>query len=221
MSSRGHRVFVFTLWMCVGVSINVIVASVILNYGLRTARPDPFSPVTTMPGDWTLAAPSWPAPQRSRLDRWWWGDRLLLSWNPDPTLLRQISEGFISDEQEQFADRRVDRYRVGLPLATASCWYIQTSSPKPFGTYGWNSVLFTSLPGAGDIVIPLRPIWAGLLVNSFVFGFGLWTLSRIPGVLRRRQRRRNGRCQNCGYDRIGLTRQSPCPECGQSFPASH
>ena len=63
--------------------------------------------------------------------------------------------------------------------------------------------------------LPVRPIWAGLAVNSMFYGlivFGIWT-----GGVRvvRNTRRRQGRCTGCGYDRAGLAAEAACPECGK------
>lgn len=45
----------------------------------------------------------------------------------------------------------------------------------------------------------------------------LWSIALIPATLAglawRRHTRPDGRCP-CGYDRAGLPRGSPCPECG-------
>jgi hypothetical protein len=67
--------------------------------------------------------------------------------------------------------------------------------------------------GEGFRVLPLRPIAAGTLVNTAFYG-ALWALLLAgPVALRRRSRRRRGRCPACGYDlRAGAHER--CPECG-------
>ncbi|MBL8991543.1 MAG: hypothetical protein JNJ48_08195 [Phycisphaerae bacterium] len=71
-------------------------------------------------------------------------------------------------------------------------------------------------------LIPLRPIWAGLLPAAALFapawflvlGAPFWVLGRL-----RARRRRRGLCAACRYDRRGLDAQVPCPECGAVPPA--
>jgi hypothetical protein len=61
--------------------------------------------------------------------------------------------------------------------------------------------------------LPLRLIWPGILINS-IFYAALWMMTLIaPGMLRRRWRRRCGRCAACGYDLRGQI-EARCPECG-------
>jgi hypothetical protein len=62
-------------------------------------------------------------------------------------------------------------------------------------------------------MIPIGPIWGGLLVDSVLYG-APWLalmLAIVWGV--RRSRRRAG-CVRCGYDTGGLATGAPCPECG-------
>jgi hypothetical protein len=65
----------------------------------------------------------------------------------------------------------------------------------------------------GFRAIPTRPYWPGIIGNTALFA-GAWAvLLLMPGLLRRRLRRRRGRCPACGYDLCGLA-GSGCPECG-------
>ncbi|MFI4883289.1 MAG: ankyrin repeat domain-containing protein, partial [Phycisphaerales bacterium JB064] len=67
-------------------------------------------------------------------------------------------------------------------------------------------------------IVPVRPIALGLLVNSIVFAIAwavLLTPLVLPGMLRRRHRRRRCRCVGCGHTREGLPTDAPCPECGR------
>jgi len=60
-------------------------------------------------------------------------------------------------------------------------------------------------------VIPFTPIWSGLLINTLIYGVlvaFLWSGAREG---RRWNRRRRGRCTDCGHLLDALT---TCPECG-------
>lgn len=74
-------------------------------------------------------------------------------------------------------------------------------------------------------VLPLQPIWSGLLLNTLIFGVAWFALLSIPGAIRHVVRMRLGRCPSCGYDLRGHAPgpHSPserawaargCPECG-------
>jgi DNA-directed RNA polymerase subunit RPC12/RpoP len=62
-------------------------------------------------------------------------------------------------------------------------------------------------------VLPLRPMWAGLAVNSMIYGV-LWC-GMLAGISRVRQwrRRREARCTLCGYI-IAPGTGYVCSECG-------
>lgn len=64
-------------------------------------------------------------------------------------------------------------------------------------------------------VLPLRPIWLGLIVNSLLFAAAWWPVLWVIDRLRARHRRYQCRCASCGYSRIGIPSALPCPECGE------
>ncbi len=63
-------------------------------------------------------------------------------------------------------------------------------------------------------LLPLRPIWPGVLFNTCLYAAMLAFLVYAPGSIRRTLRRRRGQCVTCGYDRRGNPCGS-CPECGR------
>jgi len=67
---------------------------------------------------------------------------------------------------------------------------------------------------AEPYVLPLRPIWPGLVLNTLLYALVLWLLYRGSFVLRRHIRRKRGRCPKCGYDLRGQLPGAGCPECG-------
>jgi hypothetical protein len=68
--------------------------------------------------------------------------------------------------------------------------------------------LFVS-PSAFQVVVV--PYWVLLLLAALLPAY---VLTRLPGALRRRRRRKRNLCLECGYD----LRATPdrCPECGAS-----
>ncbi len=73
-------------------------------------------------------------------------------------------------------------------------------------------------------VIPLRPIWTGLAVNSAIFAAGWWLIVLVFIHIRRRTsahaRIMKGLCPKCAYDLRGDF-PSGCPECGWNRSPSH
>jgi hypothetical protein len=70
------------------------------------------------------------------------------------------------------------------------------------------------------VIIPYRPIWAGLILNTALHASLWWLVLFGPGITRRALRRRRGLCPRCAYDLHALPLASPCPECGRSPTAS-
>lgn len=64
-----------------------------------------------------------------------------------------------------------------------------------------------------DTIIPCKPIWLGLIVNSMFFGLTVWSGFLTLTLVVRISRKRSGRCARCGYAIDGL---SICPECGMA-----
>lgn len=62
------------------------------------------------------------------------------------------------------------------------------------------------------IVLPYRPIAAGLAVDAGLYGAVWLGLLWGPGAMRRGRRRRRGLCLRCGYEIGGA---AVCPECGR------
>lgn len=74
-----------------------------------------------------------------------------------------------------------------------------------------------AIPGMAGLgpprrVLPYRPIWTGIVLNSLIYAFAIWLLVVGPRALRRMSRRRRNLCPACAYP-VG---SSPvCTECGR------
>lgn len=69
----------------------------------------------------------------------------------------------------------------------------------------------TKYPFARSQVLPLRPLWIGLIVNAFVFGVLAFGGLRAARAIIRIRRSRLGLCRNC---RCPLREGTTCSECG-------
>ena len=74
-----------------------------------------------------------------------------------------------------------------------------------------------TLPATG---LPWKPLWLPFLANALLLGAPLTlvgvSLRNGLGWCWRWMRRRSGdRCRRCGYSRIGIAHDTPCPECGK------
>lgn len=65
--------------------------------------------------------------------------------------------------------------------------------------------------GGNRLMLPLRPIWPGLVANVLFWSAATWAAFAIPRSLRARSRRKRGRCIACNHPLAG---SSACPECG-------
>ncbi len=75
------------------------------------------------------------------------------------------------------------------------------------------------LSDAGEVIVPLTPMSAGLAIDTLLYGAAWMTLgyavSRLLGLLRQR----SGACRRCGYNLRGAS-HAQCPECGQATVSS-
>lgn len=78
--------------------------------------------------------------------------------------------------------------------------------------FGWCVATATARRGA--LVLPLRPIWPGLVADVAFWSFAVFFGRLGVRWLRARRRRRRGLCEVCAYPRTGLPPDRACPECG-------
>jgi len=69
---------------------------------------------------------------------------------------------------------------------------------------------------AGELQLPIAPMWLGMIVNSIVFALAWYVLLPPfgPRALRSWRRGRRGLCPGCGYD-LQRVEGPRCPECGR------
>jgi predicted RNA-binding Zn-ribbon protein involved in translation (DUF1610 family) len=69
---------------------------------------------------------------------------------------------------------------------------------------------------ANGKVLPLNPLIGRTLANTVIYAAIVWMLFAVPGVVRRRMRRKRGQCAACGYSLRGrgTSGGEKCPECG-------
>lgn len=107
---------------------------------------------------------------------------------------------------------------TGWPLrafASESRFYLV---PDDTSTFRWCEDLRYSLilhTGPRDrIILPLCPIWRGLLADIAIFALAWSSLVATLRTTRSALRTRRGLCPHCAYDLRATAPHSPCPECG-------
>ncbi len=116
--------------------------------------------------------------------------------------------------KEQPTDYWLSVLRFGVPLRACECEY-QTEIFEPYA----RKTTFVCCIAAPDHlrpsnsfgIIPLRPLWPGLVVNTIFYAVVLWLLVGGLFVLRRIVRLRRGLCPACAYPMGG---SAVCSECG-------
>jgi len=96
-------------------------------------------------------------------------------------------------------------------LAYAADDRTQAGGPSPGWRTEW-SLVVGAMPNGNPRILPLRPLWLGLLVDAVTYGAVALGLVELVRLARRTRRSSHGRCRSCGYDLAGIN--GPCPECG-------
>lgn len=100
-----------------------------------------------------------------------------------------------------------------------NCWVVKGGTYRDLAIYSpvVGSHKIIAFPPVPTHIVPLQPIWAGLILNTIVYGT-LWVAlvcgtARCVRLAMSSARRSKGRCPNCGYHLRGAT-STRCPECG-------
>ena len=71
-------------------------------------------------------------------------------------------------------------------------------------------------PSEMSRTVAFQPLWAGLVIDTTVFGLLWWLITIGPWQIRQFRRRRRGWCLRCAYDLRGVDHKV-CPECGAAI----
>lgn len=98
---------------------------------------------------------------------------------------------------------------VGWPVPCMRLWFIETAAGRT-STSTWGPALRVNPSG----MLPVTPVPTRLAMCTLFWALP-WMLGlTVPGVVRRWNRRRGGRCPECNYRLSGLAHGAVCPECG-------
>lgn len=119
---------------------------------------------------------------------------------------------------------------AGWPFRCLVCRLHAANAPN-FANHTWSApggliLDGRTAPGWADwppifpMVIPFRPLWPELALNTFIFAAVWAALFSLVRALRRSRRQRAGLCERCAYDRRGLPINARCPECAAPSSAT-
>lgn len=113
---------------------------------------------------------------------------------------------------------------AGWPLRCLGCdWAIFGHRSVPVGgsttLVRGGALLDASTVSVGVRTLPMRPLWGGLVVDVALFAGAWLCVVAVCAGVRRRVRRRRGKCGACGFDLTGSTGDA-CPECGAAIDRS-
>jgi hypothetical protein len=151
---------------------------------------------------WSMRLPDWPELATHSY------------WSSTPGLVLGFEIGGFRHGGPQDRIYRIATTEAGLPLLSMrgySANWISTKT-RPFGPVlrrGWH----LETEGFYGRDLPVVPVWPGFALDTAFYGAIVLALWSAPGVIRRRTRKRRGRCPACGYDLRGSA-GGPCPECG-------
>ena len=177
-----------------------------------------------LPGAW----PAWSASSSISDSGWSWQgrNRLLGDW-----IMLTRSSGFTVDwgappvsstggshpphwtaiPPDDGSFTRADTGATGWPMRCLASEAFFSSDSQIGIVYRWNLDLGANAQGA--ILLPLRPLPVGFVINTLVYAAMWYVVFQLVGRARSQVRRHYGHCPKCGYD---LQHQlgKGCSECG-------
>jgi hypothetical protein len=127
----------------------------------------------------------------------------------------QLLPGWLQRIRRAVEAERVRRTTVidgrGWPLVSMYGMAYQDHSSNWKGSGA--VVISTAQDAVAPKLIPLTPVWVGLVPNAFIYGGALWLARRSIRATRQQLRVYRGQCRHCGFQVApGTVRR--CPECG-------
>lgn len=113
---------------------------------------------------------------------------------------------------------REETEAAGFPFRAFSCTttYSVASRAGPYTLQNIRGGLQLREHAERFRVLPLAPIWLGLLADLAIWSLASFlALTTIHHLRARRAARFKGLCPHCRYDRTGLPPTTKCPECGR------
>ncbi|MFO0827924.1 MAG: hypothetical protein U0572_07205 [Phycisphaerales bacterium] len=116
------------------------------------------------------------------------------------------------DERDARRWDRIDTGLTGFPFRAfaSEAWWAAGSDGM--GTPEFRGNFHLGRIGQREVLIPLIPLWAGLVADVVAWAIAAHLAWMIPRAVRRYDRKRRGACIWCGHDRRGVER---CSECGR------
>lgn len=176
-----------------------------------------------------LESHQWQDVEQPTVEEVEWWNRSSPQWiQSEPTCVRRATclgvradSIWVDEPRMHVAPQSVTRIRAGLPLRSfdLESWYDSTTLRDPPSTRRIleRGVWVVRVPRnvRPEILLPLRPLWAGLVTDTILGALVFWSLYEGCCWFRRVRRLGRGLCPMCGYP-IGI---SPvCTECGEALP---
>ncbi len=205
-SSRYRLVVLVAICLAAGAVVNVGVAWVGPIWQWESRR-DTTWRVTLGPGEWPDAAPvGWPAMGDPIIGSSWcrtffvgssdfWPGKTFKP--PNSAVAEEITTMMVVDS--------------GWPMRSLTKTDVSPWPPASIVQCGIRAQI-----GSWSVELPIRPLPLGFIVNTVFYAVPLAVLGAGWTKLVRSRRRRDGRCIACGYSRVGIGVDSPCPECGRA-----
>lgn len=209
-----HRSLVTIALLSLGAGVNLCAALYLYIKAVTSGTPISSPTLMLSPiGAWPESSVGWPAPRMA--------STTCLAFDTTTYIVRaQVTPiGFVINEAHPEVSRYWHEIRVGVPFRSGSQrlrqenWHVSVPShhtPAPR--------LDDGFPILG-VNLPCRPLWPGFIANTAFFALILFVigllLKRVMSQFAplRKYRLANGLCVACGYDRRGISRELPCPEC--------
>jgi hypothetical protein len=164
---------------------------------------------------YTFHDPAPPGPYRARFPRDWtvrtWLERRGPGFRHDTISECEWMGSRLGASTSTFPNRTRIVASVGLPFPAMQWTAYDSRDPRGLWHSGFALPPMRLARSWPESNLPLRPLWIPFALNTLLFAGAIHGTLALIAELRRRHRRRRGRCPSCGYALGGL---ATCPECG-------